>query len=135
MLYLETDWRFSAGGIILDLYAPGEKGDANERCITGRVSLGDYDLLFTGDIDKAAERELIETHEIHDVELLIAGHHGSRYACCGELLESIGADTAVISVGYNNFGHPTHETLARLAAYGYTVYRTDLNGSVEFRIA
>ena len=62
------------------------------------------------------------------------GHHGSRYSSSGELLGSIGADTALISVGYNTFGHPTYETLERLAAYGYSIYRTDLNGTVEFML-
>ena len=66
---------------------------------------------------------------------MIAGHHGSRYASGGEFLESIGADTAVISVGYNTYGHPTNETLERLEAYGYNIYRTDLNGSVEIRVS
>lgn len=133
--YLPRDERETVGKIRLEAYAPGEEGDVNERCLTAKISLGDYDMLVTGDIDKAAERELIETHEISGVELLIAGHHGSRYACSGELLGSIGADTAVISVGYNTYGHPTYETLERLDAYGYTIYRTDLNGTVEIRIA
>ena len=29
---------------------------------------------------------------------------------------------------------PTYETLERLDAYGYTIYRTDLNGTVEIRV-
>ena len=91
-------------------------------------------MLVTGDAPKPAEKDLIQNHLICDVELLIAGHHGSRYACSGELLGSIGADTAIISVGYNTYGHPTYETLERLDAYGYTIYRTDLNGSVEIHV-
>jgi competence protein ComEC len=98
------------------------------------VSLGSYDMLVTGDSSKSAEREFLQRHPLEDLELLIVGHHGSRYASSGELLGSIGADTAVISVGYNNFGHPTYETLERLNAYGYTIYRTDLNGTIEFYI-
>ena len=91
-------------------------------------------MLVTGDESKTAELELIAGHEIRDIELLIAGHHGSRYASGGKFLESIGADTAVISVGYNTYGHPTNETLERLAAYGYNIYRTDLNGRIEIRV-
>ena len=132
--YLEEDTTLCLGDLRAQLYAPGEKGDANERCVMALVSLGSYDMLVTADSSKAAERELLSRTGIRDVELLIVGHHGSRYASSGELLEQIGADTAIISVGNNNFAHPTYETLERLAAYGYTVYRTDLNGTVEIRI-
>ena len=60
------------------------------------------------------------------------GHHGSRYASSPELLTAIGADTAVISVGYNPYGHPTEETLDRLREAGYRVLRTDTDGTLEF---
>ena len=132
--YLETDTRLDCSGIQVQLFAPLEKGQVNERCMTGLFTVGDYDMLVTGDSSKTTEKELISRHRLSDLELLIVGHHGSRYASSGELLGSIGAKTAVISVGYNNFGHPTYETLERLAAYGYSIYRTDLNGTVEIRV-
>ena len=132
---LARDEELGLGGVRLRLFAPGSAGDANERCLTAAVSIGSFDMLVTGDIDKTAERDLLARQELRDMELLIVGHHGSRYAASGELLSAIGADTAVVSVGYNNFGHPTQETLERLDAYGYNVYRTDLNGDVEFRIS
>ena len=94
-------------------------------------SFGDFDMLVTGDAPKAAEKELLARVPLRNLELLIVGHHGSRYSSSGELLGSIGADTALISVGYNTYGHPTYETLERLNAYGYSIYRTDLNGTVE----
>ena len=131
---LDSDELFSVGNIELNLFAPSEKGDLNERCMMMRVSIGTFDMIVTGDAPQAAERELIESHELPDAELLIAGHHGSKYSSSGELLSAAGAETAVISVGYNSYGHPTNETLERLRAYGYNVYRTDLNGNVEIRL-
>lgn len=131
---LDSDELFSVGNIELNLFAPSEKGDLNERCMMMRVSIGAFDMIVTGDAPQAAERELIESHELPDAELLIAGHHGSKYSSSGELLSAAGAETAVISVGYNSYGHPTNETLERLRAYGYNVYRTDLNGNVEIRL-
>ena len=50
------------------------------------------------------------------------------------VIAELGGDTAVISVGYNSYGHPAEETLERLALYGYNVYRTDRDGTVEIRI-
>ena len=134
LIFLSEDSFIRLDGIGIQLFAPSDKGDENERCMMMLVSIGTYDMLVTGDAPKPAEKDLIQNHLICDVELLIAGHHGSRYACSGELLSSIGADTAIISVGYNTYGHPTYETLERLDAYGYTIYRTDLNGSVEIHV-
>ena len=42
-------------------------------------------------------------------------------------------NAAVISVGYNNYGHPTDEALARLNLAGARVYRTDIDGSITVR--
>lgn len=131
---LREDSLLTVGGIRVQLYAPERAGTPNEHGLAAVVSLGDYDMLVTGDMSRTKERALLAQHPLEGIELYIVGHHGSKNASSEELLESIGADTAVISCGYNAFGHPAPETLARLAAFGYTVYRTDENGTVEIRI-
>lgn len=134
IIFMTEDSDLELDNISASLFAPPDVGDENERCISALISIGEYDMLVTGDSPKSAEKALIDSHNISGVELLVAGHHGSRYSSCGELLGSIGADTAIISVGYNTYGHPTYETLERLNAYGYNILRTDLNGTIEIRI-
>ena len=51
-----------------------------------------------------------------------------------ELLREAGGNMAIVSVGYNTYGHPAEETLDRLRESGYTVWRTDLNGTVEIAV-
>lgn len=131
--FIDSDTTLELDNLRMTLYEPAAKGDANERCVMGKVSLDDYCMLFTADADISAENELVSEHDMGDVDVLIAGHHGSRYSLGKALLEALDADTAIISVGYNNYGHPTHEVLERLSAYGYHIYRTDLNGTVEIR--
>lgn len=131
--YVWGDWLQRFGGIELQLYRPSTRGDANERGLMCRISLDDWDMLITADAPIAAENELLERVDLSDTELYIAGHHGSRYSSGQPLLEALGAETAVISVGYNNYGHPTYETLERLSAYGLDIYRTDLNKTIEIR--
>lgn len=132
--FLEEDSLLTLGGITARLYVAGDAEEGEARELAALVSLGDYDMLVTGDMSRAKERALLARHPLENIELYIVGHHGSRYASSEELLRSIGAHTAVISCGYNSYGHPTPETLQRLALCGYTVYRTDENGSIEIRI-
>ncbi len=131
---LSTDRCTALGNIDLQLFLPGQSGNINERCVTARIGIDGYDMLVTGDVNAAAERELLRRHELSDIELLIVGHHGSKYASSKELLAGIDANEAIISCGFNSFGHPTAETLERLEKFEYTVHRTDLDGTVEIRI-
>ncbi len=50
------------------------------------------------------------------MELLVVGHHGSKYSTSYELLEAIDADWAAISVGWNSYGHPTYGPCAASAS-------------------
>lgn len=134
VVFLAQDAQTQLGNIRMQFFYPGPEGDANERCLAARISVGDYDLLVTGDLPKAAEKALAARCDLSGTEAYVVGHHGSKYASSGELLAAMGGDTAIISVGWNNFGHPTDATLQRLDAYGYTIYRTDQSGTIEIWI-
>ena len=132
--YVTEDSIYQWGNIRALLFAPFTDGNANERCITGDVSVNGYDMIVTADISKKEERILAEKLVPGSAELLIVPHHGSKYSGDADFLRSLGADTAIISVGYNTYGHPTQEILERLDECGYNVYRTDTDGTVEIRI-
>ena len=123
------------GNLRLTLFAPPPNGSENERCIISLASIGDFDVLMTGDSLKRAELELADSGALPDTELLIVGHHGSKTSSDDLFLETIRAEDAVISVGnHNTYGHPAREVLARLQAHGSSIYRTDRNGTVEIRV-
>lgn len=71
-------------------------------------------------MNSAVEHRLVKYGNLPDIELLVAGHHGSKYSTSEELLLETKPETAVISTGYNTYGHPAPETLERLAAAGAT---------------
>lgn len=121
------------GGLSLKLFEPIEAGDENERGVIVLASVGEFDTLIMGDVNTSVERRLVERSILPDTELLVVGHHGSKYSTCFELLEEAKAETAVISVGWNSYGHPTEETLRRLEICGLDIYRTDEDGSVTVR--
>ena len=118
------------GASTMSIYPPlGEKG-ANELGLTILCSLGDFDTLITGDMDAKTETKLVETYDLPDIEVLLVGHHGSKYSTGTTLLESVTPEAGVISVGDNSYGHPTEEALLRLTDAGMTVYRTDMQGNI-----
>lgn len=106
------------------------QGDSNEQCLTVLASAGDWDALVTGDMPVEGEEELLGDYDLPDLELFVAGHHGSKYATGRALLTELTPETVLISVGYNSYGHPAPETLDRLAEAGAAVYRTDQLGDL-----
>ena len=115
----------------LTVYPPlGDTGD-NDRGLSVLASVGENDFLITGDMDAATEAKLLEAYDLHSIEALVAGHHGSKYATSQALLDALEPETACISVGSNSYGHPARETLLRLARQGCDIYRTDLHGAIH----
>ena len=109
-------------------------GDINERCLMIDLAVGRKHLLVTADAPKKLERALVDSEKLEGTDILVVGHHGSKYASSDELLREAGGGLAVISAGYNTFGHPASETLEALKAYGYEIKRTDEDGTVEIRL-
>lgn len=106
----------------------------NESGLGILFQAGNCDILITGDRSSAGEELMMRQIAIPKLELLIVGHHGSKYATSGELLEFARPDIAVISVGADNsYGHPSPEAVYRLMEAGCVIYRTDLHGTVIFR--
>lgn len=131
---LERDLSLSFGESTLTLYAPLGSGDTNEEGLFALASCGDFDLLVTGDADSLVESLLVKYADLPDIEVLAAGHHGSAHSVSDLLLDAVTPETVLISVGADNtYGHPADETLARLAARGIDIYRTDLMGSLTVR--
>ena len=129
-LFLAEDGDVTFGESALRIYAPLGSGGANEEGLSVLCTAGDFDGLITGDMNDTVEKRLIKYGSLPDLELLVAGHHGSKYATSEELLLATTPELAVISVGYNTYGHPAPETLERLAAAGCAIYRTDWSGTV-----
>ena len=119
----------------IQLYAPLGAGETNEAGLTCLVSNGDFDTLITGDMGADVEQQLLAHAVLPDLEVLVAGHHGSKSSTSEQLLAATAPDYAFLSVGeHNSYGHPAQETLERLAAAGCRIYRTDLQGTITLRV-
>ncbi len=134
IVWVDADMQLSLPSGVLTLLAPGKTETDNENCMCVLFASPDYVILITGDRSRTGERELLRRYALPDVDVLIAGHHGSRNSTSEELLYAVRPEIVVISAGRNNrYGHPAQALLERLTAFGCTVYRTDLQGSVLIR--
>ena len=115
----------------LTVFPPVGKSGDNDRGLSALFTVGETDLLITGDMGASAERALIAAYDLPDLEALVAGHHGSRYSTCDDLLAALSPETVCVSVGSNSYGHPAPDTLGRLARHGCTVLRTDEDGDIH----
>ena len=73
---------------------------------------------------------LLSRYALPEVDLLVAGHHGSRDSTSQILLDTVRPETVVISVGENTYGHPAAETLQRIETIGAELLRTDELGTI-----
>lgn len=88
--------------------------------------------LFTGDISSQTEADLVKLYrDAIDCDVLKVAHHGSKYSSSINFLNTVSPVVSVIEVGKNSYGHPTPETLARLAQAGSGIWRTDQDGLVR----
>ncbi len=105
------------------------KTDINNDSLVFKLSYGDTDILYTGDIEMEGERGILESGLNIDTEVLKVAHHGSSTSSTEAFLNSASPKISVISVGKNNYGHPNEGVLSRLSGYS-EVYRTDRDGAV-----
>ncbi len=90
-------------------------------------------LLLMGDVEEAIDPQLLAAGiaDGRRLDLLKVAHHGSRTASTEAFLGALRPRVAVISAGTGNpYGHPTRQTLDRLAAIGARTFRTDTDGTV-----
>lgn len=100
-----------------------------------KVSFGEMDIIMTGDAETKVEKEIIQSGEDIDAEILKVGHHGSDTSSSEEFLDAITPEYALISSGMGNqHEHPIKSTMEKLEERNISVYRTDESGSIVVTI-
>lgn len=111
----------------------------NNNSIVCKLYYKNFSMLFTGDIEEVAEKQILEEYknnlDILNSTILKVGHHGSKTSSTQNFLNVVRPRIALIGVGENNkFGHPNDEVLDRLKQLGAKVYRTDQKGEITLKI-
>lgn len=129
--YLTEKQEMELGRSSLTVFPPVASGKANDSGLSVLAAVEEKEFLLTGDMSGSAEKQLLKTWDLPDIEGCAAGHHGSKHSTSDELLMALRPETVCISVGSNSYGHPAEETLERLEKYGCGVFRTDTEGIIH----
>ena len=115
-------------------YPRGAKPNA-VSCVLRVVDDRGVAALLTGDVEAPGEARLAARARVDPAaalrsDVLVVPHHGSRTSSTDALLDAVQPRVAVIQAGYRSrYGHPAPEVLARYAARGIPVVRSDHCGA------
>ncbi|MCX7904226.1 MAG: DNA internalization-related competence protein ComEC/Rec2 [Caloramator sp.] len=116
-------------GVILKVLYPEDfqqKDNKNENAIVLELSFKDFYMLLPSDVD--LDNINLEKKNFDIIQL---PHHGSIKSFDINTAEKYKFNIAVISVGKNNFGHPSSLLLEYLYGRGIKIFRTDINGNIK----
>ncbi len=117
------------GDIRIDVFCDINTNNANEACAVYRISYGDFEALFTGDIGDETESALSERNISSDI--LKVPHHGSKNSSTEKFLKSVNPRLAVAGIGENNvYGFPKEETLYRYKSLDIPFLSTAVSGNI-----
>ncbi len=126
---------YLGAGTYLEILAPvsDDYDNLNDYSIAARLVHGENSFLFTGDIEKSAELDILETGAFKETDVLKAAHHGSSSSSCEDFLNAVKPKYAVICAAEgNSYGHPHRETLKSLEKVDCEVIMTMEEGSIQF---
>lgn len=109
------------------------KINLNINSLVGRLTYGDFAMMFTGDAEKPTEQALLARHPGSGLkcQVLKAGHHGSKTSSSAAFLKAVHPEVALISCGEGNAYHHPHPSVRRsYEKHHIDFYRTDVNGTI-----
>lgn len=108
----------------------------NNNSIVAQFNYNNFKMLFTGDIEKLAEQQILKAEKAEiRADILKVAHHGSKTSSIPEFIKAVKPKIALIGVGKNNtFGHLNQQTIKNLENIKCRIYRTDLQGEIIIKI-
>ena len=108
--------------------------DKNDDSLVIKLTYGEVDILFTGDIGKKAEARLIASGQDLRSEILKVPHHGSRTSSSAAFINAVEPRYAIFSLGQSSqYQFPHADVAARYQARGCVQLRTDTAAAITLR--
>lgn len=130
--------QINLGSVKVKILAPPDNmpDDQNNHSVGVRVDFGNFHALMTGDSEKRETEGWIAAEQPDTqgpVQVYKSIHHGAANGDHQAWLDRVKPENVVVSVGPNNYGHPTQSALDLYAKNNAKVFRTDESGTVTFK--
>ncbi|UDI91519.1 MULTISPECIES: DNA internalization-related competence protein ComEC/Rec2 [unclassified Pseudomonas] len=131
----ESGRQWQWDGVAFQLWQWADAHDSNQRSCVLQIEANGERLLLTGDIDSAAERDLLDSVLAVHTQWLQAPHHGSRSSSSMALLKALQPRAVLISRGQgNSFGHPHPTVIARYRKQGVHIHDSAEQGAIHLQL-
>lgn len=113
-----------------------ESTNMNNNSLVTMINYDEYNLLFTGDIEKEAEMRLLEQQgDKLEADFLKIAHHGSITSSQEDFLNKVKPDICFIPAGSrDNVRFPNKVVLERLNKLATRVHNASLMGALKLKI-
>lgn len=127
------------GDVKVTVMAPpsGVKAEQNLNSVGILVQYGTFRALMTGDSETEETSGWLRKYtaaQLGPIDVYKSIHHGAANGDNARWLAAVRPKNVVISVGPNNYGHPTASALSLYAKVGVKVWRTDRQGTVTVTV-
>lgn len=131
-LYIDVLWPINRKKMVI-------QNAINNNSLVFKLRYINFSMLFTGDIEEIAEKEILDKYkentEFLKSTILKVAHHGSKTSSTKEFINIVKPKYAVIGVGKDNkFGHPSNVTIENLKTINTEIYRTDEMGEISINV-
>jgi competence protein ComEC len=137
---LHSNNDFQIGDINFNIVWPAKSIDTfaisntNESSISVLLKYRGYTMYSGGDLGIENEQKSLQNLDFEEmpVDILKAGHHGSKNSSSMEFLTKLKPKVTIFSAGKDNsYGHPHNEVLSRVEHISSKILRTDQNLSIK----
>ena len=125
-------WRWDAVEFRMLYPSPTLNDSANNLSCVLRVDGPGGSVLLTGDIERRAERRLLNSGESLAADAVVVPHHGSSSSSSVAFVTAVAPSFALVSAGFDNrWGFPKPAVVERWQTQGARLISTGRFGSIE----
>lgn len=137
---LAKDQTINLGSVKVTVLQPPAGMPANDQNLHSvglLVQYGGFKALMTGDSETQETAGWLKKYPVGTlgpVQVYKSIHHGAANGDNANWLKAVQPSNVIISVGPNNYGHPTQTALNLYRSVGASVYRTDQEGTITVTV-